>query len=42
MDLKGTFCQEEEAAANENQVAPGDGVLERRKQRRGQPDDPCQ
>ena len=42
VDLEGALAQEEQAAEDQDQVAPGDLLAQDRKKRRGEPDDPTQ
>ncbi len=42
VDLVGALAEQEEAAEDQDQVAPGDLLPENREQRRGEPDDPAQ
>ena len=42
VDLEGALAEQEQAAADQDQIAAGDRMPERGEQRRGQPDDPGQ
>src|SRR3712207_6549422 len=42
VDLEGALAEQEEAAQDQDQVAPGDLLAQDRKERRGEPDDPAE
>src|SRR3712207_6071563 len=42
VDLEGAFAEQEEAAEDQDQVAPGDLLAQDRKERRGEPNDPAE